>query len=256
MKETNKITNILKRNFQKPNKTIEYFNRMIQKFEQRDWESTLVQSGKFVETVIKSILFFAGQSIQNPRKLKMSDGIQKICNSNKKQIPSNGIRLQVPRACKFLYDVTSNRGGRHDTDECDPNEMDATIAVGLCSWILAEMIRFCMKNKISPDEAQNIVKSLIERRYPIFEKIEDRIYIDRKKHTSTTQCALMILYYTHPKRIQKKDLIADIKRNGYKKSSINLSRLSPFTDQNNKGIYLRGSGRKEVERILNRNSAN
>lgn len=253
MKKT-EIVDVLKYKFSKSNQIIKYFSQLVQKFEQGDWKNTLTLSGNFVELVIKSIWIFTGENLPDSRKFKVNDYIRKITQLNRNNINSEGIRLQIPRACTFLYDITNNRGGRHHSDEYDPNEMDATIVVELCSWILAELVRFCSKNNISPDEAQGIIKLLIEKRYPFFEEIEGRIYIDHEKHKSATQCALMILYCIYPKRIQKKNIIADIKRNGYKKSSINLSRLSPFTDQNNNGICLRVSGRKKVEKILNRSS--
>ena len=49
----------------------------------------------------------------------------------------------------------------------------------MCSWILAELVRFCASNGLSPDEARKIVESVIERRYPIFEEIEGRIYVEK-----------------------------------------------------------------------------
>ena len=121
----------------------------------------------------------------------------------------------------------------------------------LCSWILAELVRFCASNTISPDEAKRIVESVVTRRYPFFEEIEGRLYIDDKKHKSATQCALMILYKKFPKRMERAKLVAAVTRHGYRKSALRFERLSSFIDSDaNHGILLRVTGRKKVEELL------
>ena len=254
MKKT-EVAGVLKCHFSKSNQIIKCFSQLVQKFEQGDWKSTLTLSGNFVELVIKSIYTFAGEKLPDSRNFKVSNFIQKIIQLNRDKLNSDSIRLQIPRACTFLYDITSNRGGRHHSDEHDPNEMDATISIELCSWILAELVRFCSKHNISPDEAQSIITLLVEKRYPFFEEIENRIYVDKERHSSSIQCALMILYKKFPQRMSKSKLIEEVQRNGYKKTSINFSRLLKYVDINDqKGIFLRSFGRKKVEQLLRKNN--
>jgi hypothetical protein len=64
-------------------------------------------------------------------------------------LPEDGLRLQIPRACIFVYDITSNRGARHDSDEMNPNEMDATVILPVFSWMLAELARLSAKYSIN-----------------------------------------------------------------------------------------------------------
>lgn len=247
------MLNVLEIKFDKTriNKLITYFSGLIEKFEQGDWENSLVKSGKFVEVTIKLLWIFAGKKLPKAKEFKAGVYAQKIiAEVIPKEIPSDGIRLQIPRACIFLYDITSNRGGRHDSDEFNPNQMDAFISLELCKWILAELVRFCTSNGLSPDEAQKIVESLIEKRYPVFEEIEGRVYVDDKKHKTANQCALMVLYKRFPKRINKDELTEAVMRHNYKKSTLRFSRLSRFVDSDEKGILLRSAGRKEVEKLL------
>ncbi len=229
-----------------------YFSGSIQKLEGGDWENSLVKSGKFVEATVKLLWTFAGKTLPKAKDFKAGVYAKNIIDQvSATQLPSEGVRLQIPRACIFLYDITSNRGGRHDSDEFDPNEMDAITASALCSWILAELVRFCATNSLSPDEARKIVESVIVRRYPIFEEIEGRIYVDNEKHKSALQCALMILYKKFPERMNRNELAETVKRHRYGKSALKFERLAPFIDSDNSGnILLRATGRKKVEQIL------
>lgn len=247
------LTNTLKIKFDKrrSDTLVSYFSASIQRLEQGDWENSLVKSGKFVEATIKLIWTFAGNPLPREKKFKVGFYAEKIIGLSSTEILSDGVRLQIPRACIFLYDITSNRGGRHDSDEFDPNEIDAITASGLCSWILAELVRFCASNGLSPDEAQKIVESVVKRRYPIFEEIEGRIYVESSKHRSAIECALMILYKRFPERMSRKDLSAAVRRHKYSKYALKYERLAPFIDSDNDGeILLRSTGRKKVEEIL------
>lgn len=234
---------------------INYFTGAIQKLEQGNWENSLVKSGKFVEATIKLLWTFAGKTLPRAKDFRAGVYAQKIMDQvSTAEIPSEGVRLQIPRACIFLYDITSNRGGRHDSDEFNPNEMDAITASAVCSWILAELVRFCASKDLSPDEAGEIVKSVTERRYPIFEEIEERIYVDGRKHKSALQCALMVLYKKFPERMNRKELVEAVKRHRYGKTALKFERLTPFIDSDNNGkILLRATGRRKVEQILANN---
>ena len=231
-----------------------YFSASTQKLEECDWESSLIQAGKFVEVVVKTLWVFAGKTLPKAKDFKASIYAQKIINQvSTSELPSDGIRLQVPRACVFVYDIASNRGGRHDSDEFNPNEMDAFTTSVICSWILSELVRFCAPKNLSPHEARKLVESIIKRRYPVFEKIEGRIYIDKEKHKSALQCALLILYIQFPKRMHRDNLSKAVERHGYGKSALRFGRLSPFVDSDAQGdMLLRLSGRKKAEYILSK----
>lgn len=256
MSNKDSIKNILGARFdkRKVDSLIDHFCAAIQNFEEGKWEYSLVKSGKFVEVAIKLLWAFAGNPIPRERKFRAGLYSQKIIDqTDSSVIHSDGVRLQVPRACIFLYDITSNRGGRHDSDEFDPNEMDAITASALCSWILAELVRFCASSVMSPNEAHEIVDSVIERRYPIFEEIDGRIYIDNEKYKSAPQCALMILYKKYPNRMSKNELVEAVVRHNYKKTAMKLERLSPYIDiDRDGGILLRSNGRQKVDEMLSK----
>jgi len=257
MNSEDQIKNLLSQKFEakRVNSVISHFVSCIQKFEEGDWETSLAKAGKFIEAVIKLLWVHAGKSLPAKQKdFKATAFAQKIIDQiNTATIPDDGVRLQIPRASIFVYDIVSNRGGRHDSDEVNANEMDSSTVLPVCSWILAELFRFSAKNLINIEEAKKVIDFLTERRYPIFEEIEGRIYVDNKKFRSAPECSLLILYKIYPKRISKNTLVDLLKRHNFKQSAIKFERLSPYIDIDGNGnILLRATGRRKAEEILNK----
>lgn len=257
MKLENQVENLLKQKFEakRVSSVVQYFISSTQKFEQGDWETSLSKAGKFIEAIIKLLWVYAGQALPAKQKdFKAGVYAQKIINLQATALPDDSLRLQIPRASIFIYDITSNRGGRHDSDEVAPNEMDASTILPMCSWILAELVRFATKKSIDIEEAKKIISSLIERKYPIFEEIDDRVYVDHKKFKSANECGLLILYNVYPNRIAKNKLTDCLKRHNFKQSAIKFERLSNYIDvDKHDNILLRATGRQKAEEILNKN---
>ena len=57
MKSENQIENLLKQKFEakRVSSVVRYFMSGTQKFEQGDWETSLLKAGKFIEAVIKML---------------------------------------------------------------------------------------------------------------------------------------------------------------------------------------------------------
>jgi len=252
------VKELLKQKFEarRVDSVLNYFLCSAQKFEEGDWEGTLAKAGKFVEAIVKLVWVFSGKSLPSREKdFKAGLYAQKIINQIDKQtISEDGLRIQIPRACIFIYDVASNRGARHDSEEIDPNEMDAATVVPVCSWILAELVRLSAKDSIGVNEAQGIVNSLKKRRYPIFEEIGGRIYVNNEKFMSASECTLLILYKLYPRRVNRATLLDLLKRHGFKRTALKLDRLTSFIDIDRDGnILLRATGRKKAEQVLEKN---
>lgn len=254
MIEQDRVKNLLCQKFeeQRVSSIIKHFLCTIQKFEEGDWENSLAKAGKFIEATIKLLWVYAGKALPAKQKdFSAGSYATKMIQLEAKDVPDDIVRKQIPRACIFIYDITSNRGGRHDSDEVNANEMDASTILPLCSWILAELVRFCTKGSMSVDEAKTIIDSLTERRYPIFEEIDGRIYVDYKKFKSAPECGLLILYKIYPKRISKDELVNFVKLHGFKQSAVKFERLAPYIDINESGkMLLRAAGRQKVGKIL------
>lgn len=258
MKIEDQIKNLLGQKFEakRVNSVVGHYISCIQKFEEGDWETSLTKAGKFIEAVIKLLWIFADKELPVKQKeFKASVFAKKIIDQiTTTAISDDGIRLQIPRASIFVYDIVSNRGGRHDSDEVNANEMDSSTVLPMCSWILAELFRFSAKSLMSVEDTKKIIDSLTERKYPIFEEIDGRIYVDSEKFKSAPECILLILYKIYPKRISKNTLLNFLKRHNFKQSAVKFERLSPYLNIDENGnILLRATGRRKAEEILNKN---
>jgi hypothetical protein len=234
------------------NAALKHFGNMVNDFQQGEWEDAIAKSGKFVEAALKALYVHVGKTLPGGRGFKADAIINGLG-----QIPDDGtfpdsIRLTIPRACRFVYDVASNRGGRHDAGDIDPNEMDANAVVMSCSWMLAEMIRIAQKGAVDLDEAKTLVDSLVEKKYPVIEDVDGRLYFHLPKK-SAPDVALLALAHRYPKRMSKEELAQTIKQNGFKKGNaeVTVKRMAKFADDDGAGnLRLLAPGLKRAEELM------
>jgi hypothetical protein len=233
---------------------LQYFVDCEQNFQESKWEVCLTKAGKFIEAVVKMLWVYCGKSLPAPRDFKAGQYAQKIINEiNKTTMPYDEIRLQIPRGCIFLYDITSNRGARHDSEKIDPNEMDASLAMSICSWVLAELLRFSSKDSLRPEQAKSLVDSVIRRRYPTFEEIDGRMYVHSSKYETSLECAILILYALYPRRIEIGDLSDSLERHGFETQGFRWDNLDRYIDIDESDyVLLRSEGRQKAEKLLSR----
>lgn len=230
---------------------LNYYYKSIKKFQSSDWEGCILNAGKFIEAVLKDLFLFCGQALPKQRDFNVGKIVEKLKNLDANKY-DDVIRLLIPRACVFVYDIASNRGARHDPTEIDSNKMDSVVVIQNISWILAEMIRFSQRGRVPPDEAITLVEALMEKKYPDFEEIDNRIYVNRE-NLSAQQIGLLLLNYKYPKRIPRQKLIDMIKCHGFSKNaaSVTITRLQKLVDDDgNSHLKLRGLGRRKAESII------
>jgi len=232
---------------------LNHFDESIRKFENVDWEACIQKAGKFVEAVIKALANYCQIPIPQGRDFKVGKLVEELRKADQSKYDDT-IRLLIPRICVFMYDISSNRGARHDPDEIDSNKMDAVVVVQNISWILAEMIRFSQKGSIAPDQAIGLVEELMEKKYPIFEEIDGRLYVN-KEGLSALETAMLLLNFRYPNRVRKQYLTDMLMRHNFtrKNSKMAISRVIKFVDDDAEGnIKLRGIGRVKADSILSR----
>src|SRR6266853_2047401 len=230
---------------------LKHFSNSVEDFRKGEWEDSIAKIGKFIEAILKGLFIHAGKTLPVGRGFKADLIINGLA-----QLPDGAfhysIRLTIPRAARLVYDIASNRGARHDTDEVDPNEMDANAAMMACSWILAEMIRLAQKGAVDLSQAKALVENLTEKRYPMIEDVEGRVYFHRKKKTAT-EVALVVLAHQYPGRIERQELVKAIKRNGFSLANarVAVSRILRIVDENENGeLRLLAPGLRQAEDLM------
>lgn len=228
-----------------------HYSKMIDSFQAGDWENTIAKSGNLIEAALKALWLHVGRTLPPARQFKAGNIIRDL-----KQLPtgsfSDAIRITIPRACDFAYDIASNRGARHDPDEVDPNELDANVVVSTSSWVLAELLRYSQKGHISDEETRNLIAGLVERRFPIIEDIDGRTYF-HITGLSARQIAILALWRNHPARLTRKQLLEALARHHVSSSNAAtaLTRITTVIDIDDNGrIRLLSPGVIEAEQII------
>jgi hypothetical protein len=226
---------------------VRHFESSVEEFGLAKWENATAKGGKFIEAALKALWVFVGEAVPPGKEFKAGTVISRL---EQKSGFADTIRLTIPRACRFAYEIASNRGARHDADEIEANEMDSRAVLGICAWILAEMVRFSQKGSdlVLP---QQVVEGLMRRRFPFAESIDGRVYANIGE--SAKDVALVILYYIYPKRMSRSELTASLIRHPFKKANatVAIQRVAGFVDDDGNGMLrLRNSGLKKVERLI------
>ena len=230
---------------------LRHYTILVSEFQAGRWENCLFKIGKFVEAVLKALYIHVGNPLPSGRGFSADTIINGLENLPRGTY-DDSIRVLTPRACRFIYDISSNRGGRHDPGDIDPNEMDAGVSVPTCSWILAELIRLSQKGVMDIEEAKALVDSLTTKKYPSIEEIDGRVYFHLRKKTAR-DVALLALALYHPRRLSKQNLIDTITRNQFTPANARMAVqriLSVVDNDGNDRLRILAPGLKEAEEIL------
>jgi hypothetical protein len=225
---------------------VRHFEGLVTDYQQSEWEDSITKGGRFVEAVLKAIWDHAGETVPTGKAFSAGNMIDQLAG---KTVLRDSLRLTIPRACRFVYEIASNRGARHDADEVEANEMDASAVLPACSWILAEMTRYSQKG-LDLAEAKAIVEGVMKRKFPFTEEINGRVYVDIAE--SAREAGLLILWHAYPKRVAEDDLADMLERHGYKANNAKLavSRLRKAVDDENGKFRLRNIGVREAEGLI------
>lgn len=229
---------------------LKYFSEATEKYVAEDLDGVALKAGKFVEAVTKALMIHGGKALpDNSRKFKAGVELRALEQLDS-TVYSDIVRIVIPKACIFIFEIVNNRGGRHDAADIDANEMDARVVIPLMSWVLAEMVRFSGGSN-DTDAAMGLIDELTNKVYPYFEDIDGRTYVNVKK-ASAPEIALLLLYAVYPARIRRDELIASIMRHGMSRGAAQMaaSRVMALVDESNGALKLRSAGRQKAEGLL------
>lgn len=183
---------------------LNHFGGIQQAYFARDWETCCTKAGKFVEALLKGIHFYTTGN--KTRSISVGAEIDRLTNLPKDS-HNESIRLLIPRVCRSLYYIASDRGARHDVTGFDPSRMDAQMASSSTSFLLAELVHLFHPGNLSADEAQKIADGLVQRRIPLVTSVFDvkRVLNPNLEYSKKV---LLLLYDSYPKSVSVSDLFS------------------------------------------------
>lgn len=229
---------------------VKHFQEMTLEYQKGDWEKSIAKGGKFIEAALKALILHTGGVLPAPRQFKAGNLMTALENL---PVGSYGdaVRVTIPRACRFAYDIANNRGARHDPDEVDPNQMDARAVTATVAWVLAEMLRYAQKGAMDQERVRELVDSLTQRKYPVVEEVDDRTYF-HVRGASGRDVALLSLWHVHPGRMTRQQLLDALGRHRYSQPNARmaLTRLAGLVDEAEGGLRLLQPGLRLAEELI------
>jgi hypothetical protein len=153
---------------------VEEYRTIVQNFLEQRWLPSELSGGRFSEIVYTILDGQAKQSYAAaPSKpSNFVDSCRKLENNSQANVPRS-FKILIPRMLPALYEVRNNRNVGHVGGDVDPNHMDAVVALSMCNWIMAELVR--VFHKLTIGEAQQVVDALAEVRIPVIWSSDDGI---------------------------------------------------------------------------------
>jgi hypothetical protein len=194
---------------------LEEFQSIVSNFMERRWTSAELSGGRFCEIVFTVLEGHArGVFATTPSK---PPNFVNACRQleNNANVPRS-FQILIPRLLPALYEIRNNRNVGHVGGDVDPDYMDSSVVVSMVSWILAELVR--VFHGVTTEEAQSIVDSLAERRFPLVWKSGDIRRVLNPRLSLKDQILLLI---------------------GSSAGKISLDRLFSWTGYKKKGYFVR-----------------
>lgn len=174
---------------------VKYYFEAKEAYIKEDSEKTSLKCGKFAEQVLRGLKFIVTGQVE--RSVNFERFVQNLENSP--NTFRDEIRIIIPRVLRGIYTLRNKRSVAHSGD-IDPGFIDAGLCIAGADWTLSELLR--QIHNYSEDQIKIIMMSLIRKKVPIVQKIEDDIIVLDKSVSGKTGI-LLILYTEYPKWVEK-----------------------------------------------------
>ena len=178
-----------------------HFEKLKNCYSVGDYEKTILNGGKFIEIVARTIQYRIGEQVSPSGQRIDIDNLVESARVSPGQNNPESLRLHIPRFLRPLYDIRNNRGAHYSS--INPNSIDAAIIEMGCSWILAEMIRLFVTDDI--EETKNLISELVSKRVPLVEEWNEFLTVLNPKIKVPDQI-LLLLYKKHPQTVSLDEL--------------------------------------------------
>jgi len=187
-----------------------------------DDEKAILHSAKVSDLIlalIKNKVTGVVVDIDNIYFNKLLDEIVKYSKPSAEDVI---LTLAIPRVAESIYTIRSKKDVAH-VKTIDPSFIDSSYCVSACDWMLSELVLLFFK--ADPDEASELINSILKKKAPTVEEFEDGSIVILRKDLSTQHEVLLTLYHYYSKRLSNEDLIKLLKSLTRKNIYVCLYRL-------------------------------
>lgn len=157
--------------------------------------------GKFCENSANVVLdILTGDIDESP---SVGTVLQEIERNNNDSTVDKMIRITIPRFIRAAYDMRSNRDTVHVNLEVPVNQSDQHVAVSICSWILAELVR--IHGDAEAEEARELIETLSYPVSPYIDEYKGRKMIMTEELSVPEE--ILIHLYNVPGDVYVEDLV-------------------------------------------------
>lgn len=164
---------------------------------------------------------------------------------------NESLRITIPHTLIIIYDIRNKRNIGHINGDIDENYIDATLSMGACSWILAELFRiFNIVSNI--DEGNKIVNSIIKLKIPLIQDFNGFLKI-LNPSLSLTEKIMALLYYRGEEGCKEEELslwIKNVRPSNLRRAINNLEDNYAFVHNDGNKSVLTNTGRTHVEKNI------
>ena len=140
------------------------YGSILRNYWEGKWTSSELSGGRFCE-IVYTILDGCAKGAYASAPTKPSNFVEACRKLESATGVPRSSQILIPRLLPALYEIRNNRNVGHVGGDVDPNYMDASAVVAIANWVMAELVR--VFHKLSTEEAQALVDSLVDRRVPI-----------------------------------------------------------------------------------------
>lgn len=222
------------------------YEELEQKYFIKEWKSSELESGHFVESIRRLIEFKLFGSY-TPIGQNLSSFTPQVLASYENNQGNESYRIIIPRVLYSIYCIRNKRGVGH-VSLISANHQDATFILESCKWVMAEIIR--LESSLDPDISRRLVDKIIQRDV---EGLWEEGDIKRILISGLTlkESILFLLFDKSPQSSYEIRSIIEYKNKTYFNKALKELHTKRILEyQSNGECVLSPKGRKEAERII------
>lgn len=168
-----------------------------------DDEKVILHSAKVSDLVLALIKNKVSGKVVNINNIHFNRLLEEVKKYPKSTAEEVILTLAIPRVAESVYTIRSKKDVAH-VKTVDPSYIDSSYCVSACDWMVSELAMLFLTS--SPEEANELINSIIEKKIPTIEELEDGSIVVLKQGLALKEEFLLALYYSYPNRTTDEDL--------------------------------------------------